>query len=142
MSRENFDAKLQQYLGVKPDHIRDMYGMIESNMLAVECEYHNKHVPPWCYVSIRDVNDPNIELPPGHTGIIGILDALNTAYPGFLLSEDVGEVTVDDCPCGRGGQTINFRRRTQGAELGCCAVSIERFIDSQEIVAECEIVPT
>ena len=25
--------------------IRDMYGMIESDMLAIECEHHRKHVP-------------------------------------------------------------------------------------------------
>ncbi|MFJ7770994.1 hypothetical protein ACIQ1J_21930 [Streptomyces sp. NPDC097107] len=43
------------------------------------------------------------------------------------------------CPCGRTGQAVSFRRRLQGAELGCCAVSIEKFIDSQEIAAECEV---
>ena len=35
---------------VEPSHVRDMYGMIESNMLAIECEHNRKHVPPWCYV--------------------------------------------------------------------------------------------
>lgn len=139
ISREDFDAKLERYLGVTPDRIRDMYGMIESNMLAIECEHHRKHVPPWCYVSIRDVTDPSIELPAGQTGGIAILDALNTSYPGFLMSEDVGEVDESACPCGRTGQTVSFRRRRQGAELGCCAVSIERFLDSQEIVAECAV---
>lgn len=139
ISREDFDGKIERYLGVAPDRIRDMYGMIESNMLAVECEHHRKHVPPWCYVSIRDVTDPSVELPAGQTGGIAILDALNTAYPGFLLSDDVGEVDESPCPCGRTGQTVSFRRRRQGAELGCCAVSIEKFIDSQEIIAECAI---
>lgn len=139
ISRSEFDAKLQRYLGIAPERIRDMYGMIESNMLAVECEHHRKHVPPWCYVSIRDVADASVELAPGQTGGIAILDALNTAYPGFLLSDDVGEVDESGCPCGRTGQTVSFRRRRQGAELGCCAVSIERFIESQEIVAECAV---
>jgi long-chain-fatty-acid---luciferin-component ligase len=139
ISRDDFDARIERYLGVAADRIRDMYGMIESNMLAVECEYHRKHVPPWCYVSIRDVTDPSRELPAGQTGGIAILDALNTAYPGFLLSDDVGEVDESGCPCGRTGQTVSFRRRRQGAELGCCAVSIEKFIESREIVAECAV---
>ncbi|WDZ82836.1 hypothetical protein [Micromonospora cathayae] len=139
ISRADFDGKIERYLGVAPDRIRDMYGMIESNMLAVECEHHRKHVPPWCYVSIRDVTDPSVELPAGQTGGIAILDALNTAYPGFLLSDDVGEVDESGCPCGRTGQTVSFRRRRQGAELGCCAVSIEKFLDSREIVAECAV---
>ncbi|MFG2049340.1 hypothetical protein ACGFIW_18150 [Micromonospora sp. NPDC048935] len=139
ISREDFDGKIERYLGVAPDRIRDMYGMIESNMLAVECEHHRKHVPPWCYVSIRDVTDASVELPAGQTGGIAILDALNTAYPGFLLSDDVGEVDESGCPCGRTGQTVTFRRRRQGAELGCCAVSIEKFIESKDIVAECAV---
>ncbi|TXI42024.1 MAG: hypothetical protein E6Q56_02200, partial [Mycobacterium sp.] len=139
ISREEFNAKAERYLGVERSRIRDMYGMIESNMLAIECEHYRKHVPPWCYVSIRDITDPAIELAPGKTGGIAILDALNTSYPGFLLSDDVGEVDESDCPCGRTGQTVRFRRRRQGAELGCCAVSIEKYLDSHEIVAECDL---
>lgn len=139
ISRDEFNDKAEQYLGIDRTRVRDMYGMIESNMLAIECEHHRKHVPPWCYVSIRDIADPAIELEPGKTGGIAILDALNTAYPGFLLSDDVGEVDESDCPCGRTGQTVRFRRRRQGAELGCCAVSIEKYIDSNEVVAECEL---
>ena len=139
ISRDEFNDKAQRLLGIDPSRIRDMYGMIESNMLAIECEHHRKHVPPWCYVSIRDITDPAIELAPGNTGGIAILDALNTAYPGFLLSDDVGEVDESDCPCGRTCQTVRFRRRRQGAELGCCAVSIEKYLDSNEVVAECEL---
>ena len=139
ISRAEFDDKSRQFLGLDPSRIRDMYGMIESNMLAIECEHRRKHVPPWCYVSIRDITDPAIELEPGKTGGIAILDALNTAYPGFLLSDDVGEVDESDCPCGRTGQTVRFRRRRQGAELGCCAVSIEKYIDTHEIAAECKL---
>ncbi|WP_078325784.1 LuxE/PaaK family acyltransferase [Mycobacteroides salmoniphilum] len=141
ISRDDFNEKAQRVLGVDRTRIRDMYGMIESNMLAIECEHQRKHVPPWCYISIRDVTDATVELEPGKTGGIAILDALNTAYPGFLLSDDIGEVDERDCPCGRTGQTVKFRRRRQGAELGCCAVSIEKYIDSREVVAECELVP-
>jgi len=137
--RAEFDDKARALLGVAPDRIRDMYGMIESNMLAIECEHRRKHVPPWCHVSIRDIADPAVELEPGRTGGIAILDAVNTAYPGFLLSDDVGEVDDTDCPCGRTGRTVRFRRRRQGAELGCCAVSIEKYLDDNEVVAECEL---
>lgn len=137
--RADFDAKVERYLGVPSENVRDMYGMIESNMLAVECEFHRKHVPPWSYASVRDVTDTSVELAPGATGAIALLDALNTSYPGFLLSEDIGEVEESECPCGRAGQTVVFRRRRQGAELGCCAVSIEKFIESREVVTSCEL---
>lgn len=142
ISRDEFDEKAERLLGVERSRIRDMYGMIESDMLAIECEHHRKHVPPWCYVSIRDITNPAVELEPGKTGGIAILDALNTAYPGFLLSDDVGKVDESDCQCGRTGQTVRFRRRRHGAELGCCAVSIEKYLDSNQLVPECELVDT
>lgn len=139
ISREEFDAAVTRVFGITPDRIRDMYGMIESNMLAIECEHHRKHVPPWCYVSIRDIADSSRELEPGKVGGVAVLDALNTSYPGFLLSDDIGEIDETDCECGRTGQSVRFHRRREGAELGCCAVSIEKFLASKEIVAECAV---
>lgn len=143
IGREAFDEKLRTYLGIRPENIRDMYGMIESNMLAIECEHHRKHVPPWCHISIRDVSDFNVELPVRRTGAIAILDPISNSYPSYILSEDVGEIELDgECECGRVGQVISFRRRLQGAELGCCAVSIEQFIETQEAIEECKIAPS
>lgn len=139
ISPELFRESCNKFLGVDPKNVRDMYGMIESNMLAVECENHKKHVPPWCYISVRDVEDVNREVSKGETGVIGVLDALNSSYPGFILSDDVGDVEFGVCQCGRIGQTVTFRRRRQGAELGCCAVSIEKYIDSGDIALSCEV---
>lgn len=121
IARDEFDSRVERLLGVPRPRIRDTYGMIESNLLAVECEHQRKHVPPWCHVSIRDVTDTAVELPPGAPGAIAILDALNTSYPGFLLSDDVGAVDETPCPCGRSGQTLSFHRRMHADELGCGA---------------------
>ncbi|TJY70857.1 acyl-protein synthetase [Arthrobacter sp. CAU 1506] len=133
---EGFRDRCHDLLGVRPANVRDMYGMIESNMLAVECHLHRKHVPPWCYISIRDPGQVGKELPSGDTGTIAILDALNTSYPGFLLTDDVGNVESGTCGCGRTGQVINFRRRGQGSGLGNCPVSIERYLDSRNSAAD------
>jgi long-chain-fatty-acid---luciferin-component ligase len=76
-----------------------------------------------------------VELSVGSRGSIVILDALNTAYPGFLLTDDLGEVSDASCMCGRRGQTVRFSGRRQGAELGCCAVSIERYMAGVEAAA-------
>jgi long-chain-fatty-acid---luciferin-component ligase len=131
--RATFDQKLQAVLGLCPDNIRDMYGLIESNLLAIECEHHHKHVPPWCHVTIRDVHDLSAEVPAGRTGVIGILDSLSLSYPGFLLSEDVGRIEPGaECPCGRTGQEISCIGRLRGAEPGCCAMTIERFMAGKE----------
>jgi long-chain-fatty-acid---luciferin-component ligase len=95
-------------------------------MLAIECAHHHKHVPPWCHVSIRDVADPAKEVPEGSRGLIAILDGLNTSYPAFVLTEDVGVRSEGSCACGRRGQMVTFTGRLKGADVGCCAVSIER----------------
>jgi long-chain-fatty-acid---luciferin-component ligase len=135
IGRASFDRKLQVYLGVSPGNIRDMYGLIESNLLAIECEHHRKHVPPWCHVTVRDVNDFSTEVPPGHAGVLGILDTLSRSYPGFLLTEDIGRVKQEEaCPCGRRGPVLSFVRRLRGAQLGCCAVTLERFMARKEAV--------
>jgi long-chain-fatty-acid---luciferin-component ligase len=129
ITRKEFDEKLATHFGVQLHQIRDMYGMVESNMLAIECEHRRKHVPPWCLVSVRDADDLSAYLPNGKVGVIGIIDALNRSYPGYVISEDVGTVGDDVCPCGRIGQVITFQGRLRGAELGCCAVNIERFME-------------
>jgi long-chain-fatty-acid---luciferin-component ligase len=126
IGRRQFDRKLEELLGIRPENVRDMYGMIESNTLAIECEHHRKHVPPWCHVTIRDIDDARVELPPGETGVIGLIDTLSHSYPSYILSEDVGRVEEGVCECGRAGQVITFERRLEGAEIGCCAVAIER----------------
>jgi long-chain-fatty-acid---luciferin-component ligase len=133
IGRAELDRRLQEHLGLAPGNVRDMYGMIESNLLAVECEYRRKHLPPWCHVTVRDVNDPAAEMPPGRLGVLGILDALSRSYPGFVLSQDVGRVEPEGvCPCGRVGQVVSIAGRLRGAEPGCCAVTIERFMAGKE----------
>jgi long-chain-fatty-acid---luciferin-component ligase len=130
VSAEDFRDECHHRLGVSRENVRDMYGLIESDLLAVECHLHRKHVPPWCYVSIRDVQDVTREVAAGQTGMIAVLDAVNTSYPGFLLTDDVGEVETGTCACGRTGQVITFRHRRQGGELDRSAVSIERYLGS------------
>ncbi len=133
ISRPALDGMLTTYLGLGPGSVRDMYGMVESNLLAVECEYRRKHVPPWCHVTVRDRDDTAAEVPPGRVGVLGILDALGRSYPGFLLSQDVGRVEPGTvCPCGRTGQVVSCFGRRRGAEPGCCAVTIERFMAGKE----------
>lgn len=129
IDERRFRDKAARCLGIAQANIRDMYGLIESDMLAIECEYHHKHVPPWCHVSVRDMTDSSREVPDGVRGVIAVLSGLNTSYPAFILTEDVGIRSEGACKCGRRGQMVTFSRRLKGAEVGCCAVNIEREID-------------
>lgn len=140
IGREELNQKVEHYLGLPAHRLRDMYGMTESNMLAIECEHHNKHVAPWCYVSIRKIDNTAQEVAPGEEGAIALLDPISLSYPAYILSEDVGAIVGEDrCACGRSGQVVTFYRRLDGSEYGCCAVSLEKFIESQELTRSCEV---
>jgi long-chain-fatty-acid---luciferin-component ligase len=140
--REKFNRMCQERFQVGAHQLRDMYGMIETNMLAMECENNNMHAPPWVKLSCRDMRDPLQEVPMGKNGIISILDPVSLAYPGFILTEDVGVLRPGtECACGRTTPILQFSRRLEGAELGCCAVSLDRFMcTAQQIgVPEAEV---
>lgn len=136
-SRPELESLIEERLGVPTTQIRDMYGLIESSMLSIECEHHNKHVPPWCRISVRDEEDTTVPVPDGATSVIAIHDYVNSAYPGFVLTDDLGTVEWADCDCGRSGQVVSFSRRREGAEIGCCAINLERWIDEASDVRDC-----
>lgn len=127
ISRQQFDTSLNEQFGLLPCQVRDMYGLVEANLMAIECEHRRKHVPPWTHLTLRNPDDPTQPARPGQPGVIGVIDPLSNSYPGFLLTDDVGRVEViDPCPCGRSGQVVKFLHRLPDAEIGCCAVTIER----------------
>ena len=131
--REEYHRECAEYLGIRPEQIRDMYGLVEGNILAIECEHHWKHVPPWVHFSVRDFNDSGKELPDGRRGVLAVLDPTCLAYPAYIMTEDV--VSLDEtasCPCGRNGQRVSIIGRLTGAEVGCCAISLDRVMHSSE----------
>jgi long-chain-fatty-acid---luciferin-component ligase len=105
------------------EQVRDVFNQVELNTAFVECEHHNKHVPPWVEVVVRDPADLS-PLPAGTTGLLSYVDPSATSYPCFLLSEDFGAIEVDRCPCGRRGTTVTPRRRLAAATHHGCALRL------------------
>ncbi|MDV2684025.1 LuxE family acyl-protein synthetase [Alkalihalophilus lindianensis] len=133
ISREEFNNRCEEYLGVKQCNVRDMYGLVEANMLAIECDQHKKHMPPWVHISIRNPKNVLEEVKPGERGVIAIFDPTSTSYPGFILTEDVGYIHTDmSCTCGRSGQMLHYISRLPGVEVGCCAINLEKYIEENE----------
>jgi long-chain-fatty-acid---luciferin-component ligase len=133
--REEYNQECAEYLGIQPDQIRDMYGLVETNTLAIECSHHSKHVPPWVHFSVRDLDDFRQEVHDGRYGVLAIIDPTCLAYPANILTEDI--VYLDEttsCPCGRNGQIVNFVARVAGAEEGCCAINLEKAMCAYEKV--------
>jgi long-chain-fatty-acid---luciferin-component ligase len=133
ISREEYNRECAEYLGVQPDQIRDMYGLIEGNILAMECSHHWKHVRPWVHFSVREPDGSSKEVPEGRRGVLAILDPTCQAYPAYILTEDVVELDETSlCPCRRNGQKVNIIGRLTGAEVGCCAINLDRAMNASE----------
>jgi len=131
--RGEFNELCHEYLGVQSYNVRDMYGLVEANMLAVECHKQEKHIPPWVHVSMRNPHNVLEEVEYGERGVIAIYDPTSISYPGFILTEDVGYLREDtSCECGRNGQTLVYISRMPGVEVGCCAINLEKFIEEKE----------
>lgn len=131
--REEFNKDCATYLGINEDQIRDMYGLVEANNLAVECQEGHKHVSPWVHFSVRDPKDLSREVEYGERGVLAILDPASVSYPTFILTEDLVHLEKNtSCECGRNGQTMVYLSRIKGAEIGCCAINLERQMDEAD----------
>ncbi len=133
ISREEYNALCEEYFGIPASNIRDTYGLVECNSLAVECNLNQKHVSPWVHYSVRDLNDLSKEVALGERGVLAILDPISMSYPTFVLTEDLVYLNKEsECSCGRNGQVVNYISRVRGAEIGCCAINLEKQMDTAE----------
>jgi long-chain-fatty-acid---luciferin-component ligase len=128
ISRREFNLLCEEYLGLEPNGVRDIYALVESNVLAIDDEYQVKHVSPFVHFSVRDPNDLSREVPMGQKGVLGILDPVAIATPGMILTD-------------RAGQRIEYiMRAPTSLEFGCCAVNLEKKMDGQAEDAACPLV--
>jgi len=121
VDNDTFKRALGTTLNIRAVH--NFYGMVEQvGSVFMECERGRLHAPAFADVLIRDARDWSV-LPKGKQGLIQVLSALPTSYPGHsLLTEDVGEwIGIDDCPCGRLGRTFRVHGRIAKAELRGCS---------------------
>lgn len=133
ISRREFNTLCEQTLGIAPSNVRDIYALVESNVMAIDDEHQVKHVSPYVHFSVRDINDLSREVPDGETGVLAILDPLAQATPGMILTEDIIRLVPGQSPSGRSGQRMEYIMRAPSSiEFGCCAVNLERQMDKEE----------
>lgn len=132
ISRREFNLMCQEYLGIDPNSVRDIYALVESNVMAIDDEHQVKHVSPYVHFTVRDMNDLSREVAPGEKGVLGILDPLALATPGMILTEDIVILLPGESPSGRSGQRMEYVMRAPSSlEFGCCAVNLEKTMDGQ-----------
>jgi phenylacetate-coenzyme A ligase PaaK-like adenylate-forming protein len=121
VSPERFRARLAEVTGLR--RVASFYGMVEQiGTVFLECERGRLHAPNAADVLIRNPDDWSIQ-PDGEPGIVQVLSALPTSYPGHsLLTEDLGTVHGrDDCGCGWLGAAVELHGRVPRAELRGCS---------------------
>lgn len=117
----SFKAVIKQTIGVQKVH--NFYGMAEQvGTIFVECSHGHLHAPLLADVIVRNPFDMSV-CGIGEQGIIQVLSALPTSYPGFsLLTEDIGRITaIDTCTCGQKGKTIAIDGRLPKTEVRGCS---------------------
>lgn len=125
VSNRVFKQRLAAATGIARVH--NFYGMVEQvGSIYVECEEGRLHAPDFGDALIRRPQDWS-EAAVGEEGIIQLMSALPYSYPGHvLLTEDRGRLTgIDDCPCGRGGRTLEVLGRLPKVEARGCSDTFE-----------------
>jgi long-chain-fatty-acid---luciferin-component ligase len=130
ITRQELNERMAKAFHVRENQIRDGLGLTDIYTMIAECEFHNKHVPPWIHVSARDPTDMNIELGEGEEGILVLMSSFITSFPAIVAPGDMGAVwNKRKCECGRHGQIVEHRGR--GSKLGArgCAIRLEQFME-------------
>jgi phenylacetate-coenzyme A ligase PaaK-like adenylate-forming protein len=115
-----FKATLREGTGLP--RVFNFYGMVEQvGSVFLECEHGVLHAPSFADVIARDAR--TLEPVQGREGVLQVLSALPTSYPGHsLLTEDLGTVLgEDDCACGRKGRYFTVRGRIARSEIRGCS---------------------
>ncbi|MCL1095566.1 hypothetical protein [Shewanella kaireitica] len=134
LSRAEFNQECIEYLGVREEQIRDVYALVESNVIAIDDENGVKHVSPFVHFSVRDPKNLEREVELGEIGQLAILDPLSRSTPGFILTEDLIRLLPKKDGAGGSGQRMQYvMRLPESKEFGCCAVNLDKRLDDLEL---------
>ena len=121
ISEESFRKELDEILGLGPNNVIDLYGMVEGNAWLTQCtEGHHLHIPS-CYLHPMVLDDDFRPVGYGEVGRFAFLDASIYSYPAFIITGDRVKM-LEQCPvCGRPGPVLEpgITRATGQGSRGC-----------------------
>jgi phenylacetate-coenzyme A ligase PaaK-like adenylate-forming protein len=116
-----FRKELEEILGITPERVIDLYGMVEGNPWLTQCtEGHHFHIPT-CYMYPMVLDDDFQPLGYGETGRFAFLDSSMYGYPGFIITGDKVRM-LEHCPgCDRPGPVLEagITRASGQGSRGC-----------------------
>jgi phenylacetate-coenzyme A ligase PaaK-like adenylate-forming protein len=131
MPEAEFRKDIKEYLGIPPENVIDMYGMVEGNGWIVQCpEGHHLHIPT-TYIHPMVLDDNFNPLGYGEPGRFAFLDGSMYSYPGFIITGDRVKM-LERCPvCGRPGPVLEPGvTRAAGKESRGCAEEVRKVMSS------------
>jgi phenylacetate-coenzyme A ligase PaaK-like adenylate-forming protein len=122
VSKPRFVADMSAWLGIPPENIRDMFGMVEHGIPYVDCRRQRLHVPIYARVIIRDPETLDV-LPHGRAGLIQLQTPYLTSMPNHsLLTTDLGRLDPL-CDCGLPGPVVTILGRGGVTKHKGCAIT-------------------
>ncbi len=116
-----FNQQLSECFGVEPTDVVDIYGFTEQMGLNYpDCPCGCKHTSNYVRVLVRDAKTREV-LPAGKEGMLEFISPVPHSYPGnAVLTDDLGYILDEPCPCGRGGTRFVVTGRLKKAEIRGC----------------------
>ena len=116
-----FNKQLSDIFGIEPTDVVDIYGFTEQMGLNYpDCPCGCKHTSNYVRVLVRDTQTREV-LPVGKEGMLEFISPVPHSYPGnAVLTDDLGYILDEPCPCGRGGTRFVVTGRLKKAEIRGC----------------------
>lgn len=116
-----FNKQLSEVFGIEPTDVVDIYGFTEQMGLNYpDCPCGCKHTSNYVRVLVRDTQTREV-LPAGKEGMLEFISPVPHSYPGnAVLTDDLGYISDEPCPCGRGGTRFVVTGRLKKAEIRGC----------------------
>jgi len=124
---EQYAGLVHEILGIRPERIRDFYGMVEHGVPYMSCGERHYHVPVFANVAALDPGTLQV-MPRGETGLLKLQTSYIRSAPAIsVLSTDLGAIGTS-CACGIPGDYIILRGRAGVTKHAGCAISASQLI--------------
>ena len=133
ISKDLFNDKLSECFGISPTDVIDIYGFTEQMGLNYpDCPCGCKHESSYVKVLVRDVVTNEL-LPAGKEGKLEFVTPVPHSYPGnAVLTDDLGMIIDEPCPCGRSGKRFKILGRMKKAEIRGCGDILSQKLTFQK----------
>lgn len=122
-----FKAEVGEILGIPPQNVRDLFGMVEHGIPYVECAESNMHIPIYSRARVRH---PLCGTDAGYdtSGVLHLYTPYINSVPSISLLCTDKAILRRDCPCGIEGDYIELLGRGGITKHKGCAVQAAELL--------------